>query len=614
MSVASAAVPGQQPVLRTLAPALRQLEQSCRRWLGSPRQYPLPAPTQAALEGLAADLRRQADALELDRPLLVIMLMGGTGVGKSTLLNALAGGPIAQASYARPTTRDPVVYHHESVQAHRLDKALQHCRLAQHDRPGLEQKVVVDTPDLDSNDLANREKLQQLLPVADIVLYVGSQEKYHDRLGWELFLQHRQRRAFAFVLNKWDRCLHKGASGLRPDEDLLLDLKGEGFEDPLLFRTCAQFWVDRGTADGQAEAAPPEGEQFQDLIRWLELGLTRVEIEAIKARGVSQLLHQLQKTLESACPPDLAEAAAKTQEVWLRTLADEAQADAEVLLNTLEPYQREIEHHFALQRQRHFRGLFAGYLGFINRLKYAGSTLRDRLPMLPRAPSRVEAPSSWDLAQFTRSCSITASERQLDARGRALANRLLVQAGEHGFPLTLLTEPTENAAKIDWRSRYAQILTEVLGKVEHEWARPTGVRRIVQGIIVLLADWLPLVAFLAALAVPLWHYFVSNTLPNMSQFLLPFVVLLLVLIFMHILIAVFLPLRWLAIRGEFQRQLEQRLAGELEQVYAQVPGDVAGTLNAERHQVEQLLGEVREVAGWLQQREQAASIAGLYGN
>jgi len=76
--------------------------------------------------------------------------------------------------------------------------------------------------------------------VADVVLYVGSQEKYHDNLGWELFLQQRRRRAFAFVMNKWDRCLHAFTSGVRPDEDLLRDLKNEGFDNPLLFRTCAQ--------------------------------------------------------------------------------------------------------------------------------------------------------------------------------------------------------------------------------------------------------------------------------------------------------------------------------------------------------------------------------------
>jgi hypothetical protein len=603
-------------VLRTLAPALRQLERSCRSWLATPHQYPLPTTSRATLETLVTDLRRQADALEMDRPLLIIMLMGGTGVGKSTLLNALAGSAIAQASFARPTTRDPVVYYHESVQPTRFDKALQHCRLVQHDRPALEQKIIVDTPDLDSNDLANRDKLRQLLPVADIVLYVGSQEKYHDRLGWELFLQHRQRRAFAFVLNKWDRCTQKGTGGLRPDEDLLLDLKGEGFDSPLLFRTCAQVWVEKTSADGQADGIPnaPEGEQFQDLVRWLEEGLTRVEIEAIKARGVSQLLLQLQKTLEACCPPDLTEAGQKTRAAWLATLAEEARTDAEVLLNTLEPYQREIEHHFALQRQRHFRGLMGGYLGFINRLKYAGSSLRDRIPLMPRSQTRVDAPSSWDLAAFTRSCSALASERQLDARGRALANRLLVEADSNGYPLTLLTEPTENAARIDWRQRYAQALTEVLGKVEHEWARPTGLRRWVQGGVVFLADWLPIVTLLGAIAVPLWRYFMDpNYQPALTHFLLPLAVLLAVLVLLHVLIALLLPLRWLAIRSEFQRQLERRLCAELEFVYANLPGDVAEKLKSERHEVEQLLGEVREVAGWLQQREQAVSIAGLYG-
>jgi energy-coupling factor transporter ATP-binding protein EcfA2 len=603
-----------EPLLRTLAPALRELERSLRGWLDDQHRFPLSTLTRATLEGLATDLHRQAEALDVERPLLVIMLMGGTGVGKSTLLNALAGGAIAQASFARPTTRDPVVYYHESVQPSRLDPALRHCKLAAHDRPNMEQKILVDTPDLDSNDLANREKLARLLPVADIVLYVGSQEKYHDKLGWDLFLHQRQRRAFAFVLNKWDRCVNSGAAGVRPDQDLLHDLEGEGFQNPLLFRTCAQRWVDRPGSNGESPPDLPPGEQFAELTRWLEMGLTRLEIEAIKARGVSQLLHQLQRALESACPPDLTDVADQVHTAWMSILVEEAKGSALVLLNTLEPYQREIEHHFALERQGHFRGLMGAYLHLFNRIKYAGSTLRSRISFLPRLTAATPAPASWDLSAFTRVCSTSASERHLDARGRALANRLLVEADHQGFPLNVLSEPTEKLGRVDWRQRYAQALAEALGQVEHEWSQPTGARRWVQRIVVFLADWLPLITLLAAAAVPLWRYFmVENYQPALSHFFLPVVIVLMVLIILHVLIAVFLPLRWPAIRGQFHGLLEERLRAELEQIYGRVPEEVAEALKVERRKVEHLLSETREVTGWLEQREQAASIAGLYG-
>jgi hypothetical protein len=100
---------------------------------------------------------------------------------------------------------------------------------------------------------------------------------------------------------------------------------------------------------------------------------------------------------------------------------------------------------------------------------------------------------------------------------------------------------------------------------------------------------------------------------GLKDLLLPLFAVLITLVILHVLIALLLPLRWAAIRGEFQRQLETRLRAELDQTYAPVPQDVAEGLKAERRQVEQLLKETREVAVWLEQREQAASVAGLYG-
>src|SRR5262249_42899377 len=160
--------------LRSLAGMLRELKAKLSACLSTERRFQFDIVRRNTLEGIASDVTRLSDELGAETPLLVIMLMGGTGVGKSTLLNVLAGASIAEASFPRPTTRDPVVYHHESIRPERLNPALRQCRLVSHNRTELLQKILVDTPDLDSNDLANREKLARLLPVADIVLYVGS--------------------------------------------------------------------------------------------------------------------------------------------------------------------------------------------------------------------------------------------------------------------------------------------------------------------------------------------------------------------------------------------------------------------------------------------------------
>src|SRR5205823_5646012 len=141
-----------------------------------------------------------------------------------------------------------------------------------------------------------------------------------------------------------------------------------------------------------------------------------------------------------------------------------------------EPYQREIEHHFTVESQRRFRGMMAAYLHLFTRVKYASNSLRDRIPFLPKPLQKVEAPAAWDVAAFTRACSEAAGERHLDARGRALANRLLVEADQQGFPLNLLSTPAEKAAALDWRQRYAAALVETLQQVELQWSQPVGMR------------------------------------------------------------------------------------------------------------------------------------------
>jgi hypothetical protein len=306
--------------------------------------------------------------------------------------------------------------------------------------------------------------------------------------------------------------------------------------------------------------------------------------------------------------------------VWSKPLTEEAAATGEVLLETLEPYQREIEHHFTLEGQRRFRGIMASYLHLFTRVRYVGSSLRDRIPFLPRSREGVQTPTvSWDLARFTRSCSDVAANRMLDARGKALANRLLVEADTQGFPVALLNEPIDSLARIDWRQRYAQILNEVLTKVEQQWARPTGARRWIQGTLVLLADWVPPLVLLGGLLELLWRFFdplgKGYAKPSsLFDILLPIFIMLIVLVILHLVIALLLPLRWPAIRGEFQKQLVNRLQQELENAYTPVPGEVADQLLAERRQTEKLIGETNEVATWLAQREQSASIASLYGH
>jgi len=133
------------------------------------------------------------------QPLLWVVFVGGTGTGKSTLFNALCGAAISAAGMERPTTAAPVVYVHAT---HSLDTAFpfsnpvsgeesapSHAPTAgkemivfEHDRNEIDHLVMVDTPDLDSVDRENRRMAEDLYRLADLIIFVTSQEKYADEI------------------------------------------------------------------------------------------------------------------------------------------------------------------------------------------------------------------------------------------------------------------------------------------------------------------------------------------------------------------------------------------------------------------------------------------------
>ena len=152
----------------------------------------------------------------LDAPLLAVV-GGSTGAGKSTLVNAIVGHPVTRAGAIRPTTRQPILLHHE------LDRAwLENDRIL----PGLRRitgtavsrsqaipaaqvgatpdaavtdsiillqddavprgMAILDAPDVDSISDENRRLAGQLLAAADLWIFVTTANRYADAVPWKL--------------------------------------------------------------------------------------------------------------------------------------------------------------------------------------------------------------------------------------------------------------------------------------------------------------------------------------------------------------------------------------------------------------------------------------------
>jgi GTP-binding protein EngB required for normal cell division len=138
----------------------------------------------------------------------VLALAGGTGVGKSALLNALAGHTISAVRAVRPTTGQPIAW----VADARRDELTPLLawfdvrRVATHADEKLSGVAILDLPDVDSVRTEHRATVDALLPRIDAVAWVLDPEKYDDaRLHAYLRGMAAHAARLRFILNKADR-------------------------------------------------------------------------------------------------------------------------------------------------------------------------------------------------------------------------------------------------------------------------------------------------------------------------------------------------------------------------------------------------------------------------
>ena len=165
----------------------------------------------------------------------VMALAGGTGVGKSSLLNALAGEEVSMAGAIRPTTDQPVAWISSTRQSEvkPLLEWLRAGRIVAHDREELGDVAILDLPDVDSVRYDHRATVDAVLPRIDSVAWVVDPEKYDDEAAhayWRSLVPHADR--LQFVLNKSDRLTD--AAQRTVTEDLRARLRADGIPHPVI--------------------------------------------------------------------------------------------------------------------------------------------------------------------------------------------------------------------------------------------------------------------------------------------------------------------------------------------------------------------------------------------
>ncbi len=181
----------------------KELMERCNRLAAlADRRFAFPTANPAA-EARTRQLHDHLDGFvlprlaDIDAPLLVLIL-GPTGAGKSSLLNTIAGAEVSKAGVLRPTTKDAVLYTSESdsnrILASGRLAAIAKERLRLAAVPARADGVaVIDAPDIDSVERDNRELADVLVEISDLCVFVTTATLFADLVPWEVLRRVRER-------------------------------------------------------------------------------------------------------------------------------------------------------------------------------------------------------------------------------------------------------------------------------------------------------------------------------------------------------------------------------------------------------------------------------------
>jgi energy-coupling factor transporter ATP-binding protein EcfA2 len=260
------------------------------RWAVAGPDWPPARRVKGEWEAIAPRLDRARR--ELSR-MLVVGVIGGTGTGKSTLVNALAGGEVTAAGdVARPTTVNPIVVAARDVDLSWLPLDAMQARLVRSDSPSVANIVLVDCPDPDTQDIRepaprgddsrpsagnrNRDLLEAVLPACDVLLLVSTAQKYRSWIVAREVAAFAPGRPLLFVQTHASR---------DPDirDDWRRELESQGFDVPRIFR------IDGVEAAARSAAALEPDAGFRELVDAIDGELAGRAARRVRRTGAVDL-------------------------------------------------------------------------------------------------------------------------------------------------------------------------------------------------------------------------------------------------------------------------------------------------------------------------------------